>query len=161
MEKLLYINGISPYLYALAVFFRPSEELKSTFLTCLCIFLAQLIVTIVIGITCKDKKKLAQITMINKFIQIPYFVMFFVFSALFVFFGTFFFGIGVLFLPVFVLIDFGVFLSTLIPEELCTMKLIMLRRMSGMRALRYLVGNAIYIVDIILSVKIYDEYKKL
>ena len=161
MEKILFINGISPYLYALAVFLNHDKDYGKVWLTCLGVFLVQLLVTIIISIVCKDKKELARVTMINKLIQIPYFVLFFVFSVLFVFFGTFFFGIGILFLPVFIMIDFGVFLSTLIPEEICTMNLISKGRLSGKNALEYLICNAIYIADIFLSFSIYNEYKKI
>ena len=161
MEKILFINGISPYLYALAVFLNHDKDYGKVWLTCLGVFLVQLLATIIISIVCKDKKELARVTLINKLIQIPYFVLFFIFSVLFVFFGTFFFGIGILFLPVFIMIDFGVFLSTLIPEEICTMNLISKGRLSGKNALEYLIFNAIYIADIFLEFSIYNEYKKI
>ena len=69
-------------------------------------------------------------------------------------------GIGILFIPIFIAIDFGVFLTTLIPEEICTIKLKATGRISTGRFILYLIGNVFYVVDIVLSVMINKEYQE-
>ena len=75
-------------------------------------------------------------------------------------FGMSLMGIGILFIPVFIAIDFGVFLTTLIPEEICTIKLKTTGHISTGRFILYLIGNAFYVIDIVLSVLIHKEYRK-
>ena len=66
----------------------------------------------------------------------------------------------ILFIPVFIAIDFGVFLTTLISEEICTIKLKTAGRISTGRFILYLIGNALYFLDIVLSVMIHEEYRR-
>ena len=160
MEKILLINGISPYLYFLAVWLmRDNTEIQGL-KALVVIFLVQLFITLILGIISRDKAKIAKITMINKFVQIPYYIFFFIFSVAGVVFGMSLMGIGILFIPIFIAIDFGVFLTTLIPEEICTIKLKATGRISTGRFILYLIGNAFYVVDIVLSVLIHKEYRK-
>ena len=160
MERILLINGITPYLYFLAVKLTPEGEQMHAYKIYLIIFLIQLLITTLISGLCKDKKRLAKVTMINKFIQIPYFVLFFVFSIVAFLVGMGLMGIGILFLPFLIAIDLGVFLSTVIPEEICTIKLKLDGRISIGKFLLYFVGNAFYVVDIILAVLINKEFQE-
>ena len=159
MEKILLINGISPYLYFLMIWLmRDNTEIQGLKVLVV-IFLIQLFLTLILSIISRDKEKLAKITMINKFVQIPYYIFFFVFAVAGVVFGMSLMGIGILFIPVFIAIDFGVFLTTLIPEEICTIKLKAMGRISTGRFILYLIGNAFYVIDIVLSVLIHKEYR--
>lgn len=116
MEKILLINGISPYMYFLVIWLmRDNTEIQGLKVFVV-IFLIQLFVTLVLSIISRDKAKLSKITMINKFVQIPYYILFFVFAVAGVVFGMSLMGIGILFIPVFIAIDFGVFLTTLISK---------------------------------------------
>ena len=160
-EKILLINGISPYLYILAVCLTPQKAWGTAFMIYLIIFAGQLIFTTVVGISGRDKEMLAKITMINKLIQIPYYVVFFIFSFGTVVFGMSLMGIGLLLLPVLIALDFGVFLSTLIPEEICTIKLKADGHMTAGSFILYLIGNAVYVVDIVLSVMIFRKYRSM
>ena len=159
MEKILLINGISPYLCFLMIWLmRDNTEIQGLKVLVV-IFLIQLFLTLILSIISRDKEKLAKITMINKFVQIPYYIFFFVFAVAGVVFGMSLMGIGILFIPVFIAIDFGVFLTTLIPEEVCTIKLKAAGRISTGRFVLYLIGNAFYVIDIVLSVLIHKEYR--
>ena len=159
MEKILLINGISPYLYFLMIWLmRDNTEIQGLKVLVV-IFLIQLFLTLILSIISRDKEKLAKITMINKFVQIPYYIFFFVFAVAGVVFGMSLMGIGILFIPVFIAIDFGVFLTTLIPEEICTIKLKVAGRISTGKFVLYLIGNAFYVIDIVLSVLIHKEYR--
>ena len=160
MEKILLINGISPYLYALILFLTPQDVQIRLDKILLSVFLIQLLMTVILSLASRDKAKLAKITMINKFVQIPYYILFFIFAVAGVLVGMGLMGIGILFIPIFIAIDFGVFLTTLIPEEICTIKLKATGRISTGRCILYLIGNAFYVVDIVLSVLIYNEYRK-
>ena len=81
MEKILLINGISPYLYFLAVWLmRDNTEIQGL-KALVVVFLIQLFMTLILSIISRDKAKLAKITMINKFVQIPYYILFFVFAV--------------------------------------------------------------------------------
>lgn len=159
MERLLLINGISPYIYFLVICIGAKYSNTNGTKILLCVFLAQLFMTLVISIICKDKKKLAKITMINKLIQIPYYVIFFVFSVFSFVLGMQLMGIGIILLPFLIAIDLGVFITTVIPEEACTIKLIADGRISTGKFILFFVGNAFYVVDIILSVAINKIYK--
>ena len=153
------INGISPYLYFLLIWLmRDNTEIQGLKVLVV-IFLIQLFLTLILSIISRDKEKLAKITMINKFVQIPYYIFFFVFAVAGVVFGMSLMGIGILFIPVFIAIDFGVFLTTLIPEEVCTIKLKAAGRISTGMFVLYLIGNAFYVIDIVLSVLIHKEYR--
>ncbi len=160
MEKILLINGISPYMYFLVIWLmRDNTEIQGLKVFVV-IFLIQLFVTLVLSIISRDKAKLSKIKMINKFVQIPYYILFFAFAVAGVVFGMSLMGIGILFIPVFIAIDFGVFLTTLISEEICTIKLKTEGRISTGRFILYLIGNAFYVVDIVLSVLIHKEYRR-
>ena len=161
MEWILLINGVSPYLYFIVLCLLPDDLKVPAVRAYPIIFLIQLLVTIVLSIISGDKKRLAKVTMINKMIQIPYYIIFFVVAVGAVIFGLNLMGIGILFIPVFVVLDFAVFLSTMLPEEICTIKLLRDKKISGGKFVLYLIGNAIYVVDVVLSVLIYKEYKKL
>lgn len=160
MEKILLINGISPYIYALTLFITPQDAQIRLDKILIVIFLIQLLATIVLSVRSSDKAKLAKITMINKFVQIPYYILFFIFSVVGFAVGMSLMGIGILFLPVFIAIDFGVFLTTFIPEEICTIKLRTTGKITTGRFILYLIFNAFYVIDVILSVLIHKEYKK-
>lgn len=69
-------------------------------------------------------------------IQIPYYIIFFVIAV-----GAVIFGLNLM--------------------EICTIKLLKDKKISGGKFVLYLIGNAIYVVDVVLSVLIYKEYKKL
>ena len=160
MEMILLINGISPYIYALILFLAPQDAQIRLDKVLLSVFLIQLLMTVILSLVSRDKAKLAKITMINKFVQIPYYILFFVFAVAGVLVGMGLMGIGILFIPIFIAIDFGVFMTTLIPEEICTIKLKETGRISTGRFILYLIGNAFYVVDIVLSVLIHKEYGK-
>ena len=163
MEWILIINGITPYIYlGIAAI---AAELASDYsdyilLGMLIAFGVQLIVTIILSIVSKDKAKLAKVTMINKFIQIPYYIIFFVIAVMGVLLMMGLMGIGLLFIPFFVAIDIGVFLTTVIPEEICTIKLIKDKKIPVWKFILYLVCNCIYCVDIVFGVLVHREFKK-
>lgn len=161
MEKILLINGISPYLYALILFLTPQDVQIRLDKILLSVFLIQLLMTVILSLASRDKAKVAKITMINKFVQIPYYILFFIFAVAGVVFGMSLMGIGILFIPIFIAIDFGVFLTTLIPEEICTIKLKPTGRISTGRFILYLIGNTFYVIDIVLSVLIHKEYARV
>ena len=162
MEWILIINGITPYIYlGIVAFVAETGESSDEVLTVLAIvFLVQLLATIILSIVSRDKAKLAKVTMINKFIQIPYYIIFFIIAVLgvLVFMGLM--GIGLLFIPIFIAIDIGVFLTTVIPEEICTIKLIAGKKIPVWKFILYLIGNCIYCVDIVLAVLVHKDFKK-
>ena len=160
MEWILLLNGITPYLYYYLVMVVKMTHGEGGYGIYLKIFFLQLLVTIILSIFSKDKARLAKVTMITKLIQIPYFVIFFFLSVALVVFGTALMGIGLLMIPIFVAIDFGVFLTTVIPEEICTIKLKKEGIISIGKLVGYLIGNTIYVVDIVLSILIHKEFKK-
>ncbi len=158
MERLLLFNGISPYLYFLAVKAATEREQSNVYFILLGVFLVQLMVTTAIAVICKDKKRLAKVTMINKLVQIPYYILFFVLSVVAVLLGMNLMGVGLLLIPFLVAIDFGVFLSTMIPEQICTIGLKTKDCISTKKFILFFLGNMIYVVDIVLSVLIHREY---
>lgn len=160
MERILLINGISPYLYFLVLCLLPEDIKHKTYTVYPVVFLVQLLITVILAIICKDKARLSKITMINKLIQIPYYIVFFVISVGAVIFGLSLMGIGLILIPVFIIIDLGVFLSTMIPEEICTIKLRSAGHIPTSKFILYFIGNAFYVIDVVLSVMIYREYSK-
>ena len=60
----------------------------------------------------------------------------------------------------FVAIDIGVFLTTVIPAEICTIKLIASKKIPVWKFILYLVGYCIYCVDIVFGVLVHREFKK-
>ena len=130
------------------------------YLACLIIFAVQLLATLVISIISKNKAKLAKVTMITKLVQIPYYILFFIISVLGVMSMLGLMGVGLLFIPVFIVIDLGVFLTTIIPAEACSIRLIKEDRISIPKFLLYLFGNCVYVVDIVLSIMIHRDFKK-
>lgn len=123
-------------------------------------FIIQLIITTILSINSKNKRRLAKVTMINKLVQIPYFIFFFLFSIMAVMVGMGLMGIGLIFIPFLIAIDFGVFLSTVIPEEACTIRLYTEKHITFGSFLFYIIGNFIYVLDIILSVMIFKDFKR-
>lgn len=93
MEKIMIYNGISPYLYLLAVCLLMDTYGENVYLVCLIVFLVQLVLTI-------------------------------------------------------------------IPEQICALNLIMNRKISAGKFILYLIGNCIYVVDVVLAVLIHREFKK-
>lgn len=164
MEWILIINGITPYIYLGIVAFAANEGTGSSddILGVLAIvFAVQLLATIILSIISKDKAKLAKVTMINKFVQIPYYILFFIIAVLGVMVMMGLMGIGILFIPIFIAIDIGVFLTTVIPEEICTIKLIAGKKIPAWKFILYLIGNCIYCVDIVFGVLVHREFKKI
>ncbi|MBR5357950.1 MAG: hypothetical protein IK128_01905 [Clostridiales bacterium] len=163
MEWILIINGITPYIYLgiVAIVAETGSESSDDVLGILAvIFAVQLLTTIILSIVSRDKAKLAKVTMINKFIQIPYYIIFFIIAVLGVLIFMGLMGVGLLFIPVFIAIDIGVFLTTVIPEEICTIKLIMSKKIPVWKFILYLIGNCIYCVDIVLAVLVHKDFKK-
>ena len=164
MEWILIINGITPYIYLGIVAFAANEGTGSSddVLGVLAIvFAVQLLATVILSIISKDKAKLAKVTMITKFIQIPYYIIFFIIAVLGVMVMMGLMGIGLLFIPVFIAIDIGVFLTTVIPEEICTIKLIASKKIPVWKFILYLIGNCIYCVDVVLAVLVHKDFKKI
>ncbi len=116
MEWILIINGIAPYLYLLAYYFATEDYNKDALGVMAIVFAVQLVLTIILSLVSKDKARLAKVTMINKFVQIPYYILFFIIAVCGVLVMMGLMGIGLLFIPVFIAIDIGVFLTTLIPQ---------------------------------------------
>lgn len=163
MEWILILNGITPYIYLGIVALVANEGTGSSddvIGVIAIIFAVQLLLTIILSIVSKDKAKLAKVTMINKFIQIPYYILFFIIAVLGVMVMMGLMGIGLLFIPVFIAIDIGVFLTTVIPEEICTIKLIASKKIPVWKFILYLIGNCIYCVDVVLAVLVHKDYKK-
>lgn len=160
MEWILIINGIAPYLYLLAFWFAAQMSETDVTEVCIIVYLVQLVATIILSIVCKDKARLAKVTMINKFVQIPYYLLFFVIAVLGVLVMMGLMGIGLLFIPIFIAIDIGVFLTTVIPQVICTIRLLRTKKIPVWKFVLYLIGNCVYVIDIVLSVLIHRDFKK-
>ena len=162
-EWILILNGITPYIYLGIVAFVANEGTNSSddiIGVLAIIFAVQLLLTIILSIVSRDKAKLAKVTMINKFIQIPYYIFFFIIAVLGVLVMMGLMGIGLLFIPFFIAIDVGVFLTTVIPEEICTINLISSKKIPVWKFILYLIGNCVYCVDIVLAVLVHKDFKK-
>jgi len=161
MEWILIINGIAPYLYLLACHFASEGNNQNALAVMAIIFAVQLVLTIILSLVSKDKARLAKVTMINKFVQIPYYILFFIiaFCGVLILMGLM--GAGLLFIPFFIAIDIGVFLTTLIPQEICTIRLMRMKKISVPKFIGFLIGNCVYVVDVVLSVLVHREYKKI
>ena len=70
--------------------------------------------------------------------------------------------IAVVVLPIYVnsTIDAAVFATTVIPAEICTIRLKMDKKISLTKMIFYLVANVLYIIDIITAFAIRNDYKK-
>ena len=161
MEWILIINGIAPYLYLLAWYFATEDYNQDALGVMAIVFAVQLVLTIILSLVSKDKARLAKVTMINKFVQIPYYILFFIIAVCGVLVMMGLMGIGLLFIPVFIAIDIGVFLTTLIPQEICTIRLMRMKKISVPKFIGFLIGNCVYVVDVVLSVLVHREYKKI
>ena len=160
MEWILLYNAASPYLYLLAVALLMDTCGEDVYLGCLIIFAVQLLATLVLSIISRDKAKLAKVNMIVKFAQIPYYIIFFIIAVLGVMSLLGLMGVGLLFIPVFIVIDFGVFLTAILPAEVCSIRLIKKDMISVPKFLLYLFGNFVYVLDIVLAVLIHRDFKK-
>lgn len=54
-----------------------------------------------------------------------------------------------------------IILTTVIPEEICTIKLIAGKKIPAWKFILYLIGNCIYCVDIVFGVLVHREFKKI
>ena len=147
MEWILIINGIAPYLYLLAWYFATEDYNQDALGVMAIVFAVQFVLTIILSLVSKDKAKLAKVTMINKFVQIPYYILFFIIAVCGVLVMMGLMGIGLLFIPVFIAIDIGVFLR--------------MKKISVPKFIGFLIGNCVYVVDVVLSVLVHREYKKI
>ncbi|SKB87664.1 hypothetical protein SAMN06296386_107122 [Lachnospiraceae bacterium] len=162
MENLLYLNAVMPYVY-LILFYTSSKIQDSWVLLysiCFIGMIIEIIFTLIISILSPDKSKLAKVNLIVKLIQIPYYVLFFVVAT-----GIFTIlmalaGAGIFVLPILIAIDAAVFATTVIPAEICTIKLKIDKKISVVKMLLYLVVNSWYLIDIITAFSIRNDYKK-
>ena len=162
MENLLYLNAVMPYVY-LILFYTSSKIQDSWVLLysiCFIGMIIEIFFTLIISILSPDKSKLAKVNLIVKLIQIPYYVLYFVVAA-----GIFtvlmsLAGVGIFVLPILIAIDAAVFATTVIPAEICTIKLKIDKKISVVKMLLYLVVNSWYLIDIITAFAIRNDYKK-
>lgn len=162
MENLLYFNALMPYVYL--ILFYTSSKIQDSwgmlYGICFVGMLIEIIFTLIISMLSHDKSKLAKVNLIVKLIQIPYYVLFFIVAT-----GIFTIlmalaGAGIFVLPILIAIDAAVFATTVIPAEICTIKLKMDKKISLTKMIFYLVANVLYIIDIITAFAIRNEYKK-
>ena len=162
MENLFYLNAVMPYVYLL-LFYASSKIADSwglLYSICFILMIIEIIFSLIVALAAHDKSKLAKVNLIVKLIQIPYYVLFFIvatgiFSILMALAGA-----GIFVLPILIAIDAAVFATTVIPAEICTIRLKMDKKISLTKMIFYLVANVLYIIDIITAFAIRNEYKK-
>ena len=78
MEWILLFNGISPYLYffIMTKLYEYDSTKNPNFKVYIIAFIIQFIITTILSINSNNKRRLAKVTMINKLVQIPYFIFF-------------------------------------------------------------------------------------
>ena len=161
MEWILIINGVPVYWVLLAGYCATGDYIRDALGVTAIVGAVEFVLTIILSLVSKDKARLAKVTMINKFVQIPYYILFFIIAVCGVLVMMGLMGIGLLFIPVFIAIDIGVFLTTLIPQEICTIRLMRMKKISVPKFVGFLIGNCVYVVDVVLSVLVHREYKKI
>ena len=161
MENILYLNAVLPYIYLISFFVcsKVSNDLGPLYLPYGTAMLIQIVGTLIISLNSHDKKKLADVNLKVKLIQIPYYIAFFIFAVLsfMVLMGLM--GIGIFFLPIFIAIDAVIFATTVIPAEICAIKLKRLNKISFGRLLLYLIFNTWYVIDIFIAFMIKKDFK--
>ena len=162
MENLLYLNAVLPYVYLISFYVcsKVSNDLGPLYLPYGIAMLGQVLGTLIISLNSHDKKKLADVNLKVKLIQIPYYIAFFIFAALSFMILMGLMGIGVFFLPFFIAIDAVIFSTTVIPAEICAIKLKHLNKISFGKLLLYLIFNTWYIIDIFIAFMIKKDFKK-
>lgn len=162
MENLLYLNAVLPYVYLISFYVcsKVSNDLGPLYLPYGIAMLGQVLGTLIISLISRDKKKLAAVNLKVKLIQIPYYIAFFIFAALSFMILMGLMGIGVFFLPFFIAIDAVIFSTTVIPAEICAIKLKCLNKISFGKLLLYLIFNTWYIIDIFIAFMIKKDFKK-
>ena len=162
MENLLYLNAVLPYVYLISFYVcsKVSNDLGPLYLPYGIAMLGQVLGTLIISLNSHDKKKLAAVNLKVKLIQIPYYIAFFIFAALSFMILMGLMGIGVFFLPFFIAIDAVIFSTTVIPAEICAIKLKRLNKISFGKLLLYLIFNTWYIIDIFIAFMIKKDFKK-
>ncbi|MCR5776484.1 MAG: hypothetical protein K6G84_03575 [Lachnospiraceae bacterium] len=162
MENLLYLNALVPYVY-LIIFYSASKITDSwEFLYGICGIgmIIEIIFTLIISILSSDKSKLAMVNFKVKLLQIPYYIIFFVLAS-----GIFgllmaLCGVGIFVLPILIAIDAAIFATTVIPAEICTIRLKINKKISTGKMIFYLIFNTWYILDIFIASKIRKDYIK-
>ncbi len=162
MENLLYLNAVLPYVYLISFYVcsKVSNDLGPLYLPYGIAMLGQVLGTLIISLISSDKKKLAAVNLKVKLIQIPYYIAFFIFAALSFMILMGLMGIGVFFLPFFIAIDAVIFSTTVIPAEICVIKLKRLNKISFGKLLLYLIFNTWYVIDIFIAFMIKKDFKK-
>ncbi len=164
MENILYLNAILPYVYLTTIFTMSKnsglwEELSgSIYIGCGIAIIIQIFITLIISLLSRNKKKLAEVNFLVKLIQIPYYILYFITAAALFLILMGLMGIGLLFLPLLIAIDAAVFATTVIPAEICTIKLALENKISAGKLILFLIFNTWYCVDIFTAFKIKKEY---
>ncbi|WP_044916965.1 hypothetical protein [Butyrivibrio sp. WCE2006] len=161
MENLLYLNAVLPYIYLFSLWNFRTEGSMQIYSICGTGILIQIIATTIISILSRNKSKLANVNFIVKLLQIPYYILYFVLAT-----GIFsvlmaLAGVGIFFLPILIAVDALIFSTTVIPAEICAIKLKMNNRITAGRMLFYLIFNTWYIVDLITAFKMRNDYRNL
>ncbi|SFB30759.1 hypothetical protein SAMN05216249_1195 [Acetitomaculum ruminis DSM 5522] len=160
MENLLYLNALMPYVY-LILFYTSSKIQDSWGLIYELIakgMIIEIIFTLIISLLASDKSKLAKVNFKVKLIQIPYYIIFFVLAS-----GIFgilmaLCGVGIFVLPILIAIDAAIFATTVIPAQICTIKLKKNQKITTGKMISYLIFNMWYIVDLFLASKIRKRF---
>ncbi|WP_044935561.1 hypothetical protein [Pseudobutyrivibrio sp. LB2011] len=162
MENLLYLNAVMPYVYLL-LFYASSKITDSwglLYSICFILMVIEIIFSLIVALAAHDKSKLAKVNLIVKLIQIPYYVLFFIvatgiFSILMALAGA-----GIFVLPILIAIDAAIFATTVIPAEVCSIKLKLDNKISFVKMVGYLIFNLWYVLNVILAFAIRKDYKK-
>lgn len=162
MENILYLNAVLPYIYMISVFVIKMNpiDMNPVYTACGIAMLIQIVVTLIISVLSKNKSKLAEVNLRVKLIQIPYYVSFFVLAGLLFLILMGLMGIGIFVLPFFLAIDAAIFTTTVIPAEICAIKLKMSKKISVGRLLLYLIFNTWYVIDILMAFCIRNDYRE-
>lgn len=162
MENILYLNAVLPYVYMISVFVINMNpiDMNPVYTACGIAMLIQIVITLIISVLSKNKSKLAEVNLRVKLIQIPYYISFFIFAGLLFLILMGLMGIGIFVLPVFLAIDAAIFTTTVIPAEICAIKLKMSKKITVGRLLLYLIFNTWYVIDIFMAFCIKNDYKE-
>ena len=160
MENLLYLNAVLPYVYLFALWKLQDGSMRM-YSICGVGILIQIVVTIIISILARDKSKLANVNLMVKLIQIPYYILYFVLAT-----GLFsvlmcLCGVGIFFLPILIAVDALIFSTTVIPAEICAIKLKMEKRISVGKMIFYLIFNSWYVVDLFTAFMMRNDFKTI
>nr|WP_027871824.1 hypothetical protein [[Eubacterium] cellulosolvens] len=166
MENILYMNAVLPYTYMLVIYLlsKNTELWKEigmrVYGVCGIGILVQILVTLIVTVLSVDAKKLAEVNLRVKLIQIPFYIIYFLMASMLFALLMALMGIGIFFLPVLLAVDAAIFATTLIPAEFCAVALKTVNRISAGRMVAYLIFSSWYCVDLIPAFMMRHDFRK-